>query len=161
MQKLLIYHLPIPKTLTILFDKNFLYIKGIKNKTFFVILNFIYIYKKENKILLTLKKSGYLTESLTIINLNLLKLYYKLLSNKILGISNGFFSQLECKGLGYKAKVKNNLLILKLGLSHTLNFIIPINIHVFCSKSNNIVFTTVLISIVSKKYFFKKGFNKS
>lgn len=141
MQKLLIYNLTIPKTINILMDKNFLYIKNDKYKTFFLLLNNFYIYKKNNLIFLTLKKKNYLNNHLISLNsLNSLKLYYKLLINKILGVSNGFFSQLECKGLGYKAKIKGNSLILNLGFSHTLNFIIPNYINVFCSKSNNIIF---------------------
>lgn len=138
MQKLLIYNLKIPKGLTILMDKNFLYFKSVKYQSFFLLLNIAYIYKKKNLMFLTLKKEAYLNNPL--ISINSLKLYYKLLLNKILGVYYGFFSQLECKGLGYKAKIKNNLLILNLGFSHRLKFIIPNNINAFCSKSNNIVF---------------------
>ena len=138
MQKLPIYNLKIPKGLTILMDKNCLYLKSFKYKSFFLLLNIAHIYKKKDLIFLTLKKEAYLNNPL--MSTNSLRLYYKLLLNKTLGVSYGFFSQLECKGLGYKAKIRNNLLILNLGFSHKVHFIIPKNINAFCSKSNNIVF---------------------
>jgi large subunit ribosomal protein L6 len=122
----------IPVNIEILINNNFLVLKNTKFQSFIPLLNNFFIYQKKNILFLTskdLKKN----------TLQFLNLYHKLILNKIFGLQNGFFSQLECKGLGYKAKVKNNLLILKIGFSHKIEVKIPNKIKIFCSKANNIV----------------------
>ena len=64
MKKLLIYNLKIPKGLTILMDKNFLYFKSVKYQSFFLLLIIAYIYKKKNLMFLILKKKVYLNNIL-------------------------------------------------------------------------------------------------
>ena len=134
------YSLKINKNIQFLIKNNILYIKFKNNITYIPILKDILLFQntKKNTLFFTFslnKKNKYFE-----INLKIFKLYYQLILNKINGLINGFFSQLECKGLGYKAKLKNSFLILKLGFSHKLSIKIPTNIHVFCSKSNNIIF---------------------
>ena len=123
----------IPANIEILINNNFLVLKNSKFQSFLPLLNNFFIYKKKNLLFLTSKNLKKNT-------IKFLNLYYKLISNKIFGLQYGFFSQLECKGLGYKAKVKNNSLTLKIGLSHKIQIKIPKKIKIFCSKANNIVF---------------------
>jgi len=150
MKNNIIYHISIPKTVEILKDENFIYFKGPKGNSCILILQNINIYIKNNLIFLLLKPSVFTNRKILFKNFNNLSLFYKLIVNKIVGISNGFFSQLECKGLGFKAKIEKNLLIFKLGFSHKLIFLIPPKIHVFCSKSNNIIFFCI-----DKQYLFE------
>lgn len=48
-----------------------------------------------------------------------------LLSNMIVGVTEGFFKELEVVGVGYRAEMKGKDLVLSLGFSHPVNFAIP------------------------------------
>ncbi|MGV8073686.1 MAG: 50S ribosomal protein L6 [Syntrophobacteraceae bacterium] len=48
-----------------------------------------------------------------------------LVSNMVVGVSQGFVKGMEIQGTGYRAEVQNNLLILNLGYSHPIQFILP------------------------------------
>lgn len=52
-------------------------------------------------------------------------LYRALVNNMIEGVNNGFKTQLEIVGVGYKATVTNNVLELSLGYSHSIYVAIP------------------------------------
>lgn len=52
-------------------------------------------------------------------------LYRSLLSNMVVGVSEGFTKQLELVGVGYKAANQGNQLDLSLGYSHNIIFDIP------------------------------------
>lgn len=162
--KTIFYNIPLPKETELLLDENLIYIRNQKNKTFFILLNFLYLYKRNDNLFVTLKNTKKkINNKLLRSNFNLLKLFYKLLSNKILGVSSGFFGQLECRGLGYKAKVVNGVLVLNLGYSHKLFFKKKINIKIFCSKLTNIVFFSIekqkLYEHMKYIYNFKKPDN--
>jgi len=57
-----------------------------------------------------------------------------LINNMIKGVSQGFTIRLQLVGIGYRAKVENNILTLKLGYSHIINYNIPININITTLK---------------------------
>jgi large subunit ribosomal protein L6 len=52
-------------------------------------------------------------------------LYRSLLSNLVLGVSEGYKRELELVGVGYKANVQGNVLELSLGYSHNIFFGLP------------------------------------
>ncbi len=56
--------------------------------------------------------------------------YRSLLNNKIIGVSQGFQTDLILEGLGYSAEVSGNEIIFKLGLSHPVKIDIPEGIKV-------------------------------
>lgn len=57
-----------------------------------------------------------------------------LISNMIKGVKKKFIKKLIIKGLGYNAKIKNNLLLLMLGYSHKILYYIPSVIKINCSR---------------------------
>ncbi|AQG82016.1 50S ribosomal protein L6 [Spirosoma montaniterrae] len=57
-------------------------------------------------------------------------LYRSLVSNMVLGVSEGFKLNLEIIGVGYKASVANNVLELQLGYSHNVYVAVPSEIKV-------------------------------
>lgn len=57
-------------------------------------------------------------------------LYRVLIFNMIKGVTDGFEKKLELKGIGYKAELKGDKLILSLGFSHPIEFTIPLDIKV-------------------------------
>ncbi len=52
-------------------------------------------------------------------------LYRALISNMIEGVQNGYKHQLELVGVGFKAEVRGDLLVMDLGYSHNVYFQIP------------------------------------
>lgn len=57
-----------------------------------------------------------------------------LVNNMVVGVTKGFQRDLEINGVGYRAEVKGNELILALGYSHPVNFSIPVGITVDVDK---------------------------
>ena len=57
-------------------------------------------------------------------------LYRSLISNMVVGVSEGYEKQMEVVGVGYKAESKGNMLELSLGYSHPIVMILPPEISV-------------------------------
>jgi len=143
----------IPKQINIYINNFFLVLQTNNVKNYLPLLNILFLYQKNDILFLTLKNKKKNS-------IKFLYLYYKLILNKLFGLKNGFFSQLICKGLGYKAKIKNNFLILKIGFSHKIEIKIPQNIKVFCSKVNNIVFFSIEKQQLFEFLYFVKSHRK-
>lgn len=58
-------------------------------------------------------------------------LFKKLIENKIKGITRGFLIYLKIIGIGYRASLQNDNLLLKLGYSHDIIYKIPSSIKLF------------------------------
>jgi len=57
-----------------------------------------------------------------------------LINNMVTGVTKGFQTNLEINGVGYRAEVKGNELVLSLGYSHPVNFAIPDGIAIDVEK---------------------------
>ena len=73
-----------------------------------------------------------------------------LLKNIILGVSKGYSKKLKIVGVEYKVNIENNKLILRLGFSHEIIYIIPHNIQIYNPKANLLVITGYNNQIVSQ-----------
>lgn len=62
-----------------------------------------------------------------------------LINNMIIGVSTGFEKRLKLEGVGYRAQIKENMLDLKIGLSHPTKILIPEGIEVTVEKGVLIV----------------------
>lgn len=62
-------------------------------------------------------------------------LFRMLISNAIEGVEKGFSKQLEIKGVGYRGAVEGKDLVLNLGFSHPIKFIVPQGITVSVEKN--------------------------
>lgn len=60
-----------------------------------------------------------------------------LIANLVEGVAKGFSKQLEINGIGFKAQVSGDKLILNLGFSHPINFLIPQGINL--KVENNLI----------------------
>nr|YP_010508117.1 ribosomal protein L6 [Phytophthora pseudotsugae]UXG56445.1 ribosomal protein L6 [Phytophthora pseudotsugae] len=129
-------------------DKTFFFQKNIKlsskDKTIFfktslgllslTFVNNINFFLKKNKVLLNID-----------INKNkksILNLYNKLIKIKIKGVLQGFKTSLLLRGIGFKAFIENNNLILKLGYSHNIIIPIPSNIEII-NQTNILIFSSI------------------
>lgn len=61
--------------------------------------------------------------------------YLSLLRTLLTGVTKGYSKKLRLIGVGFKAFVLNKNLVLKLGYSHEINYKIPEDIQISCSKS--------------------------
>jgi large subunit ribosomal protein L6 len=57
-----------------------------------------------------------------------------LINNMVTGVTKGFQTDLEINGVGYRAEVKGKELVLSLGYSHPINFLIPEGIAIDVEK---------------------------
>ena len=73
-------------------------------------------------------------------------LYRALINGMVVGVSAGFAKTLEVKGVGWKAAVQGNKLVLNVGFSHPVEFIAPEGIKFECPT-----LTEVVVSGISKE----------
>ena len=73
-------------------------------------------------------------------------LYRALLNGMVIGVSDGFVKTLEIKGVGWKAAVQGNKLVLNVGFSHPVEFVAPEGIKFECPT-----LTEVNVSGISKE----------
>ena len=66
-----------------------------------------------------------------------------LINNMIVGVSEGYKKELEIIGIGYKAAVQGNKLVLTLGYSHDINFDIEQGISVETPNPTTIIVTGI------------------
>jgi large subunit ribosomal protein L6 len=59
-----------------------------------------------------------------------------LVMNMVTGVSTGFTRVLEINGIGYRAEVKGQNLILMLGYSHPVNFALPDGVTAAVERNN-------------------------
>lgn len=62
-----------------------------------------------------------------------------LLSNMIEGVHQEFTKKLEITGVGYRAQVQGNTLVLTMGYSHPVNMEIPAGLKVECPRNNEVI----------------------
>ncbi len=73
-------------------------------------------------------------------------LYRALLQGMVTGVTDGFVRALEVKGVGWKAAVQGNKLVLNVGFSHPVEFVAPEGIKFECPT-----LTEVTVSGISKE----------
>lgn len=84
---------------------------------------------KDKELLLTPKKEDLETKALW-------GTYASHMYNMIEGVNKGFTKKLIIEGIGYKADVQGNKLVLTIGLSHTVPVEIPAGLKVVVEKGN-------------------------
>ncbi len=72
-------------------------------------------------------------------------LYRQLLQNMVIGVSQGYTSTLEINGVGYRAELSGTTLVLNLGYSNPIEYVIPegITVSIEGQQNNRIVVTGI------------------
>lgn len=65
-------------------------------------------------------------------------LFRSLLSNMVIGVSEGFEKKLRLVGLGYRAQAQGKQLVLNVGFSHPVNFALPDDVTVQIDGSETV-----------------------
>lgn len=108
---------------------NLLTVKGPKGELSQKIHPHVNIEKEGNQILITVENPKLKEDKA------LWGLYGSLVRNMIIGVTKNFEKKLEISGVGYKASVEGNKLILNVGFSHPVEFELPKNISVAIEKN--------------------------
>ena len=66
-------------------------------------------------------------------------LYRKLLTNMVTGVSSGFSKTLLVNGVGYRAEVQGDFLVLNIGYSNPVEYYIKEGIQITCEGTNKII----------------------
>nr|YP_009327223.1 ribosomal protein L6 [Aphanomyces astaci]AOQ30618.1 ribosomal protein L6 [Aphanomyces astaci] len=144
----------IPQNIKIIKNKNILNLKGPLGEINLNIMNSIYIFIKNKNILLNFNNLFLRKKKKSFLNL-----YKSLIKLKIKGILQGFKLNLFLKGLGFKAFIEENILILKLGYSHSINIIIPKNIKII-NQTNKLIFLSNDWLFLTKYVYYIKNHKK-
>ena len=141
----------LPATIKIYKKKQILFFKSSLGSLSLQLLNNVYFFIKKNKLLLNfnIKKN----------KKSIINLFNKLIKIKIKGISQSFKSTLLLKGIGFKAFIENNYLILKLGFSHNIIILIPSNIEII-NQSNTLIFSSIDYIRLKQFVHYVKNYKK-
>jgi large subunit ribosomal protein L6 len=104
-------------------------IRGPKGELSRKIHPHVNIEKKDNQILITVKNPELKKDKA------IWGLYGSSIKNMIAGVVKGFEKKLEIIGVGYKASLAGNKLVLNIGFSHPVEFELPKNISVNIDKN--------------------------
>ena len=85
-----------------------------------------------------------------------------LLQNMVTGVTDGYSKRLEINGVGYRAQVQGNKLVLNLGYSHPIDYMIPEGIQVAmdADKKNVIIVSGIDKQLVGQTAAEIRSFRK-
>lgn len=141
----------ISKNVKINIENNVIYFEGLLGKLSLTYIKDILFFFQKNKLILIINSQKN--------KKSILNLYNKLIKLKIKGVLQGFKLNLILKGIGFKASVENENLVLKLGFSHNITIQIPSNIKVI-SQVNNLIFSSIDFIFLSQFVHFIKNHKK-
>jgi large subunit ribosomal protein L6 len=119
----------IPKGVEVKVDGDFVFVKGPKGELSVKIHSHVNIAVKENEISISVENPEIKDDKA------LWGLYGSLLRNMVAGVTSGFEKKLEINGVGYKVQSSGDKLVLHLGFSHPVDFMIPKNISIVVDKN--------------------------
>lgn len=118
----------IPQGVTVTYEKDIVTVTGPKGTLIQAIKPEIVLVIKNDHILVTQKSESGKSNALS-------GLYRSLVNNMVQGVSIGFNKGLELSGVGYRAQVDGQRLVLNVGFSHQVKIPIPPNITVTVVES--------------------------
>ncbi|HLC90105.1 MAG TPA: 50S ribosomal protein L6 [Patescibacteria group bacterium] len=119
----------IPTGVEVKFDGSQIVVKGPKGELKREIHPLVVVEQKDNELVVKVKDPENKKQR------SLWGLFRRLIANMIFGVIEGFSKKLEINGIGYKAQVSGENLVLQLGYSHPINFLIPKGIEIKTEKN--------------------------
>jgi len=121
----------IPTNVKIICDELMMTVEGKFGTLQKIIPNELKIEQKDNSLFVNVVTQTKTTQKLH-------GLYRTLINNMVVGVSEQFRIKLQLKGVGYRAVLKKDLIILNLGYSHPVEIVVPNGILVEISQNINI-----------------------
>lgn len=126
---------PVPKGVTVSYDKNVVTVSGPKGKLSQKMEGDISLKVVNNEVILERKNETKIVRSLH-------GLYRNLVNNMIKGVVEGFTRTLQIVGVGYKAEVKGKKLVMNIGYSNPIEFDIPDGVSIQVEANTKIIATS-------------------
>ena len=123
----------IPTGVEVTIDEKMVTAKGAKGELKVKILKGLSVEQKENQIIVSQKVENADTQK----QFGLLR---TLISNMVIGVSEGFTKELEINGVGFRAAMKGGVLEMSLGFSHPIEYTAPEGVNI--SVEQNIIKVT-------------------
>jgi large subunit ribosomal protein L6 len=109
----------IPENVTLKLDGQHISVKGPKGELEYTVHNLVKVALTDKEVILSIANPEDKTQKA------LWGTNRQLVANLIQGVTEAYSKQLEIKGVGYRAEIKGDLLILNVGYSHPVEFKIP------------------------------------
>ena len=106
-------------------------IKGSKGESFYIIPDCIRVEVKDNQIVVSRGDDKKFSKAM-------FGTVRSLINNMIVGVTEGYKKNLIIEGVGYKAQLKGNEIVLSLGFSHDIVYKIPDGITINIDSGTNI-----------------------
>jgi large subunit ribosomal protein L6 len=126
---------PVPKGVTVNYDKNVVTVSGPKGKLSQKMESDISLKVVNNEVIFERKSETKSVRSLH-------GLYRNLVNNMIKGVVEGFTRTLQIVGVGYKAEVKGKKLVLNVGFSNPIEYDIPDGVSILVDANTKIIATS-------------------
>ncbi len=124
-------HIPLPAGVTVTVEGNLITVKGPKGQLELVKNPNISVNVEENNVVVTRPTNDKEHRSLH-------GTTRALVHNMVVGVSEGYEKVLEIVGVGYRAQLQGNTLVLNLGYSHPVNMELPKGISVTCPSATEV-----------------------
>lgn len=124
-------HIPLPAGVTVTVEGNLITVKGPKGQLELVKNPDISVNVEENNVVVTRPTDDKEHRSLH-------GTTRALVHNMVVGVSEGYEKVLEIVGVGYRAQLQGNTLVLNLGYSHPVNMELPKGISVTCPSATEV-----------------------
>ena len=121
----------LPKGVSVTVKDNAIHVKGSKgelSQSFAPLVDFAV---KDDSVLVSRKNESRQARSMH-------GLYRSLLNNMVVGVSQGYTKNLTINGVGYRAEVNGKILLLTLGYSNPVEFMIPDGIQITVEGNNKV-----------------------
>ncbi len=126
----------IPSGVSVKLDANTISVKGPKGELTRELHPKMVVRSEDGKVVVERPSDHWLYRSLH-------GLTRTLINNMVLGVTKGFERVLEINGVGYKAEVKGNTVVLNMGYSHPVNFELPKGVQATVDKMTTIKLTSI------------------
>ncbi|BAW80044.1 50S ribosomal protein L6 [Candidatus Nitrosoglobus terrae] len=122
----------IPEGVEVSVSENDIKVKGVKGSLSLPIHKLVQITQKERTLNFLPKKLGKHAEALS-------GTFRSLVNNMVRGVNQGFEERLQLVGVGYRAQIQGKKLLLNLGYSHPIEFIVPIGLTVETPSPTDVI----------------------
>jgi len=121
----------VPKGVTVTVEKNVVHVKGSKGELSQTFDPLVEVVLNDNEIQVSRINESKQAKSMH-------GLYRSLLNNMVTGVSQGFKRTLVINGVGYRAEATGKTLVLNLGYSNPIEYVIPDGVQVNVEGNNKV-----------------------
>ncbi|HPQ69521.1 MAG TPA: 50S ribosomal protein L6 [bacterium] len=126
--------IPIPDKVSVNINGQEIAVKGPLGQLAYHAPDGVQVVQDEKQLLVTIGNNDRKTHGLH-------GLVRTLVSNMVVGVSTGFKRELDIVGVGYRAEVKGNALVLSVGYSHPVEMELPKGVDAAVEKNTRIILT--------------------